>query len=73
MGHSARFIRPGSAMDQVFQDYRTLPSQLMIDATRWVAIGANGSGSTSKAVTGAVRVSACRKGSRAPTTCRSRI
>jgi hypothetical protein len=42
MGHSARFIRPGSAMDQVFQDYRTLPSQLMIDATRWVAIGANG-------------------------------
>lgn len=42
MTHSARFIRPGSAEEQVNQDWRTLPSHLLIDATRWVAIGANG-------------------------------
>ena len=37
-----RFIRPGSTEEFSFQRWDTIPPHLMIDATRWVAIGANG-------------------------------
>ena len=42
MINSGRFIRPGSAEELVRQNYNSIPGHIMIDATRWVAIGANG-------------------------------
>lgn len=42
MIHSGRFVRPGSAEEFSYQRWETIPRSLHIDATRWVAIGANG-------------------------------